>query len=51
MNNIIAKLSSNRILEYPTENDNDYRIVENEMQIKIEDMRQKLEDNGMDEHE
>jgi hypothetical protein len=36
---MIAKLSSNRNLEYPTDNDNDYRITGPEMQITLDDIR------------
>lgn len=38
-NTMIAKLSSNRNLEYPTDNDNDYRITGPEMQITLDDIR------------
>lgn len=48
---IIGKLSSNRNPEYPTDNDNDYRVMGPELQIKMDDIKEKLEKNGMDEHE
>lgn len=38
-NTMIAKLSSNRNLEYPTDNDNDYHITGPEMQITLDDIR------------
>ena len=48
---VIAKLSSNRDPTYPTDTDNDYRIFGPELQIKISDIKEKLESSKMDEHE
>lgn len=39
---VIGKLSSNRNPEFPSDSDNDYRIVGPELQIKVEEIREKL---------
>lgn len=48
---VIGKLSSNRNPDFPSDSDNDYRIIGPELQIKVEDIKSKLEKNGMEEHE
>lgn len=48
---VIGKLSSNRNPDFPSDSDNDYRVIGPELQIKMEDIKGKLEKNGMEEHE